>query len=202
MLVEAFAQDFNDRIRDNHSPDPRSRILAHDIPLPGAIVAGANADPAPDMEPIHVFEDARVKVSAILVNHRPTFPAFAYRFDTDDGSIVFSGDTAPEPNLVKLARGADVLVHECIDRQWVHRLFPDPTDPTAAAIINHLLSSHTTIEQVGPIAEAAGVQTLVLSHIAPADNPRRRWLEAGAGFSGRLVVGEDLLQLGVGTRRR
>jgi hypothetical protein len=32
----------------------------------------------------------------------------------------------------------------------------------------------------------------------PADNPGGRWLEAQEGFSGRLVVGEDLMQIGVG----
>jgi ribonuclease BN (tRNA processing enzyme) len=206
LLLAAFAQDINDRMRDTRGPDPRSLIVPHDIRLPAAVLAGANDDPAPDMDPIEVFTDDRVKVTAILVNHRPTFPSFAYRFDTDDGSVVFSGDTAPAPNLVKLARGADVLVHECIDARWIESfvedLFPEPNDPRAEAVIQHLLGSHTTIEQVGPVGDEAGVGSLVLSHLGPATNPRRRWMDAGEHFSGRLVVGEDLLQLGVGSRRR
>ena len=52
------------------------------------------------------------------------------------------------------------------------------------------------------MAERAGVGTLVLTHLVPADNPHERWLEAGEGFSGRLVVGEDLMQLGLGRPRR
>jgi ribonuclease BN (tRNA processing enzyme) len=149
-----------------------------------------------------VYEDENVTVRAILVLHPPTFPSFAYRFDSADGSIVFSGDTTVSQNLIKLARGADILVHEVIDREWVESRFEPPMDSFEQAAVNHLLSSHTTIEQVGEVAERAGVGTLVLNHLVPADNPVGRWLEAKRGFSGRLVVGEDLMQLGLGEPRR
>lgn len=201
-LIQAYAADINDRMRDNRQPALQTRFQAHDIPLPSTIVANANTNPAPDMDPIDVYEDENVRVRAILVLHPPTFPSFAYRFDSADGSIVFSGDTTVTPNLVKLARGADVLVHEVIDRAWVESRFEPPLDPVEQASINHLLSSHTTIEQVGDVAERAGVGTLVLNHLVPADNPRRRWLKAKKGFSGRLIVGEDLMQIGVGQRAR
>jgi ribonuclease BN (tRNA processing enzyme) len=200
-LMQAFAADINERMRDDRRPALETRFRARDLALPAAIVAGANVDPAPDMDPIEVYEDEKVEVRAVLVPHPPTFPAFAYRFDSADGSIVFSGDTTVSPNLVKLAQGADVLVHEVIDPVWVQSRFEPPLDPMQQASVNHLLSSHTTIEQVGGVAERAGVGTLVLNHFVPADNPHRRWLEARAGFSGRLVVGEDLMQIGIGQPR-
>ena len=53
-----------------------------------------------------------VTVTAARVEHPPIVEAYGYRFDTADGSVVISGDTAPCANLVRLARGADVLVHE------------------------------------------------------------------------------------------
>jgi ribonuclease BN (tRNA processing enzyme) len=200
-LMQAFAADINERMRDDRRPALETRFQAHDIPLPAAIVAGANADPAPDMDPIEVYEDEKVQVRAVLVPHPPTFPAFAYRFDSADGSIVFSGDTTVSANLVTLAQGADVLVHEVIDPAWVESRFEGPLDAMQRASIHHLLSSHTSIEQVGAVAERAGVETLVLNHFVPADNPHRRWLEARTGFSGRLVVGEDLMQIGIGQPR-
>lgn len=200
-LMQAFAADINERMRDDRRPALETRFQAHDIPLPAAIVAGANADPAPDMDPIEVYEDENVQVRAILVPHPPTFPSFAYRFDSADGSIVFSGDTTVSANLVTLARGADVLVHEVIDPAWVESRFERPPDAMQRASIHHLLSSHTSIEQVGAVAERAAVGTLVLNHFVPADNPHRRWLEARTGFSGRLVVGEDLMQIGIGQPR-
>ena len=59
-----------------------------------------------------VTQDDNVKVSAILVEHPPVKPALAYRFDFKDRSIAFSGDTAPLEAVAKMAKGADVLVHE------------------------------------------------------------------------------------------
>jgi ribonuclease BN (tRNA processing enzyme) len=197
-LLQAYAADINDRMRDDRRPALQTRFQAHDIPLPSWIAAGATSNPSPDMEPIDVYEDENVRVRAILVLHPPTFPSFAYRFDSADGSIVFSGDTTVSTNLIKLARGTDILVHEVIDRAWVESRFEPPLDPFEQASINHLLNSHTTIEQVGEVAQRAGAGTLVLNHLVPADNPHRRWLEARGGFSERLIVGEDLMQLGLG----
>lgn len=202
MLVRAYATDLNDRSRDNRQADPRSKFEVHDIDLPPGLVSDPNVDPAPRSAPFAVFEDENVKVTATLVDHRPVFPSFGFRFDTADGSIVFSGDTGPDENLIELAQGADILVHEVIDPEWVTGLFPDPTTPEAQSTIAHLLNSHTTIDDVGDVAERAGVKTLVLSHLVPANTPERRWRQAGRGFSGRLVVGRDLQEIGVGRRRR
>lgn len=94
-LYAAYASDLNDRMRDSGRPDLRRHVHVHDIALPPGLVVDPDHDPAPAMRPITVYEDENVKVSATLVLHRPTFPAFAYRFDTDDGSVVFSGDCRP-----------------------------------------------------------------------------------------------------------
>jgi hypothetical protein len=53
----------------------------------GAFAQGPRRAASPDMEPFQVFEDDRVRVSAILVDHFPIWPAFAFRFDTDEGSV-------------------------------------------------------------------------------------------------------------------
>jgi ribonuclease BN (tRNA processing enzyme) len=150
------------------------------------------------MEPFKLFEDDRVRVSAILVDHAPVWPAFAYRFDTDDGSIVFSGDTGRCENLIKLAKGADVLVHEVIVTSFIHSVFPAPRSVANEGLMQHLLNAHTQVEEVGAVAEAAGVKKLVLSHIVPGNATREQLLPAGNGFSGELVIGRDLMQIGVG----
>src|SRR5262249_56115501 len=61
-----------------------------------------------------VTQDDNVKVSAVVVEHPPVKPALAYRFDFKDRSIAFSGDTAPSDAVAKIAKGADVLVHEAM----------------------------------------------------------------------------------------
>ncbi len=201
LLIKALATDINDRIRDTAAPDIRTRVSAHDIPLPPGAGDNPNTVHSPHLDaPINVYEDDRVRVTATLVDHGQMFPSFGYRFDTDDGSITFSGDTKVCDNLVALAQGTDLLVHEVIDQQWVEDTFanvPLPPEVIAGAV-NHLIGAHTSIEQVGPVAQAAGAKELVLTHLAPATNPRSRWKLARAGFSGRLHVGEDLMQRGVG----
>jgi ribonuclease BN (tRNA processing enzyme) len=64
-----------------------------------------------------------VRVSATPVNYVPVWPSFAFRFDTDDGAVVFSGDTVPSQNLIRMAKGANILVHEVIVSEWIDRLF-------------------------------------------------------------------------------
>lgn len=201
-IINAWANDLNDRVRDSGAPDPRSVLAVTDIPLPPGITGPVDTNPMPPVEPFVVYEDDNVRVTATLVNHAPVFPSFGFRFDTDDGSITFSGDTAPSENLVRLARNTDILVHEIIDEAWVDARFPEPRTSEDEALAAHLLGSHTTIAQMGPLAERTGAKTLVLNHFVPNNNPRERWAAARKGFSGRFVVGEDLMQLGVGRRMR
>jgi ribonuclease BN (tRNA processing enzyme) len=198
-LSQAYATDLNDRIRDNGKHSLDALLDVHDISIPQ--IAGfesPNQTPSPDMDPFTVFEDDRVRVSATLVDHFPIWPAFAFRFDADDGAIVFSGDTGPNKNLIKLAKGADILVHEVIVTSWIHRLFPEPRSVADEGLMQHLLNAHTAVEQVGKVAESAGVKRLVLSHIVPGNATIEQLLPAAKDFSGELVVGRDLMQIGLG----
>jgi ribonuclease BN (tRNA processing enzyme) len=201
-LDQAYATDLNDRLRSSGGADPRRVFQVHDIALPAGVPIPVETNPMPPVAPFPVFEDARVRVTATIVDHAPVFPSFAFRFDTDDGSITFSGDTAPSENLIRLAQGTDVLVHEAIDQAWVESLFPPPRTPATEALVDHLLESHTTIEQLGPVAERARAKKTVLSHIVPVTNPESRWLEAQRGYSGKLLVGRDLMEIGVGSAKR
>jgi len=197
-LFQAYATDINDRMRDYLWPDLRSLVRVHDISIPEGIVTDPNVNPAPSMAPFVVMQDENVMVSATLVSHAPIFPAFAFRFDMADGAVVFSGDTCASPNLIQLAQGADILVHEVIDADWVSARYPLPRTPSQESLLHHLLSAHTSIEEVGKVAETAGVKTLILNHLVPPDIPKQRWLEAGKNFSGELIVAEDLMQIVIG----
>lgn len=202
LLKRAFATDFNDRIADNHAIGPDRLVHARDIELPAHLTVDPNGDNAPSMDPLPVYEDDRVRVTAILVQHAPVFPAFAYRFDTEDGSVVFSGDTSGTPNLIRLARDADILVHEVISRDWLNEEMPEPRSPQIEAGYQHMIGAHTPADEVGAIAEEAGVGHLVLNHLVPSTWPASRWRKtARAGFSGRVTVGEDLLRMGLGGRK-
>lgn len=202
-LRQAFASDLNDRSRDTNTAGPDPLFDIKEIDLAGIWTITPEGVPPRLTSPIAVFEDGPVRITATLVDHHPTAPAFAYRFDTPDGSVVVSGDTNVSQNLIDLAHDADYLVHEVIDPTFVDKVVANFPPATGAAIKQHLLAAHTTIEQVGrDVAEAAGVKHLVLSHLIPGNNPESRWQGARSGYSGRVTVGKDLMTFGVGKTLR
>jgi ribonuclease BN (tRNA processing enzyme) len=144
-----------------------------------------------------VFTDEKITVRTAVVDHGLTKPALAYRIDTKDRSIVISGDTVRSDALVQLAKGADVLVHEAMFLPAIDRLAARL--PQAANMKSHLLASHTSAEDAGRVAKAAGVKTLVLSHFVPADDPTvtdEMWIDAARkNFDGEIIVGKDLMEI-------
>jgi ribonuclease BN (tRNA processing enzyme) len=180
LFLEMNAYDINIRILDEGRSPLKSMIRTHEFSKGGVIM-----------------EDEHVKVSATLVNHPPVEPAFAYRFDAPDRSIVFSGDTTPCDNLVKLAQGADVLVHEVIHKPSLTRLMA--RIPNADRLVEHIVASHTTHIDVGKVAKAACVKTLVLNHYVPKDDPSitdEIWIEgARTHFDGKIIAGKDLMEI-------
>jgi ribonuclease Z len=137
-----------------------------------------------------VYDDGEVKVTAFAVDHKPVERAFGYRFDAGGKTIVVSGDTRPTENLVRYAKGADVLVLEA----YLPEHFDKVDTPAVAA---RLKSYHTSAEEAGQIAAKAGVKTLVLTHLIPANADETFRKRAGRHFKGEIVVGRDLLRVTV-----
>jgi ribonuclease BN (tRNA processing enzyme) len=144
-----------------------------------------------------VLHDDNLIVTSTLVDHPPVVPAFAYRFDAPDRSIVISGDTRPSDNLVTLARGADVLVHSVFYPSAIDRLVAGV--PSAGKLKESIVAHQTSVEDAGRTAQAAGVKTLVLSHFVPPDDPEvtdQMWMDAArVHFRGPVIVGKDLLEV-------
>lgn len=180
QFFEYMKFDIETRIEDEGRPDLRKLLDVREFDKPGV-----------------VLQNDDVKVSAALVRHPPIKQAYAYRLDTKDRSIVISGDTTYAPELAEFARGADVLVHEIMHLGGLESLLKRV--PNAATLREHLLASHTVPEDVGKIAAAAGVKTLVLSHFVPGDDPNitdAMWAEGvRKHYAGEIIVGKDLLEI-------
>src|SRR5215471_1536219 len=172
--------DVDTRIEDEGRPDLRKLVSVHEFSRPGV-----------------VLQNDDVKITSVLVRHPPIKQAYAYRFDARDRSIVISGDTTYAPELADFAKGADVLVHEVMYLPGIENLLKRV--PNAERLRQHLIASHTTTEDVGKVAARAGVQTLVLSHFVPGDDPSitdAQWTEGvRKHFNGRIIVGEDLMEI-------
>jgi ribonuclease BN (tRNA processing enzyme) len=183
-MTQAFWElnkfDIETRIADEGRPDLRQFVSVHEFDRGGAVM---QAD--------------ELRVTATQVFHPPIVQAYAYRFDTPERSIVISGDTGYSPDLIKLATGADVLVHEVMHLGGVENLLKRV--PNAATLRVNLVRHHTSTEGVGRVAAAAGVKTLVLTHFVPADDPSltdEMWLEGvRRHYRGHVIMGQDLLEV-------
>ncbi len=170
---------------DAHMPDAGALVRGIDIHVP------VPTEGVP-REPIVVFDDPAVRVTAVAVTHGHAMPALGYRFDTADGSVVFSGDTTVNDDLIALAHGADILVHQVADLDYLKR------HGTGKAELARMAGLHTDVTEVGGVAERVGVRELILSHYLPADPEaitETEWARrASQGFRGTTTAGRDGLR--------
>jgi ribonuclease BN (tRNA processing enzyme) len=205
-FLDSLGYDIDIRMADEGRPDLRKLVAVHEFEAPPSPFLPLEAGEAKLIDPhpaagspgaAIMFERDGVKVSAARVRHPPISHAYAYRFDASDRSIVFSGDTTYSPELITLAKGADVLVHEVMHLGGLDRLLSRV--PNAPSLRKHLIDSHTTTEQLGHVAAEARVKKLVLSHLVPGDDPAitdAMWIEGvRKNFSGEIVVGRDLMMI-------
>jgi ribonuclease BN (tRNA processing enzyme) len=162
--------------------------------------------------PVVAFRDATLTVSAVENTHYPqesrrrmSHRSLALRFEGAGRSVVFSGDTNYSENLVKLARGADVLVCEAMHvastrASFDARVAAGAYADNAAGVWQHIVAAHTPLDVAGRMAREAGVHTLVVNHILPGgwspeigDDVYRS--EAAREFAGDIIVGRDLLEI-------
>lgn len=173
-----------------HHPKAAPMFAAHDIAHDGV-----------------VFRDDCVTVSAAENSHfaHPSYGptgardrSYSYRFDTKGGSVVFTGDTGPSAAVTRLARGADLLVSEVNVQQPVKggRNAPDALTREGE---EHMRREHLTPFQVGEMARAAHVRTVILTHIAGGlSGPNGIAAQVKQRFPGTVIEGTDLMRYVVG----
>lgn len=99
-----------------------------------------------------------IRTGAVVHHQRVGMPSIAYRIESEQGSVVLTGDTGPSEDVVELARGADVLVH---DTAFLEEI-----------IAERGMWSHSGPATAGRAAQAAGVRMLVLTHLGPYTAPQ------------------------------
>lgn len=165
-----------------------------------------------DVAPGPVYQDANIKVTAVENTHfhipegspyYGKYKSYAYRFQTPDRVIVFTGDTGPSDAVTELARNADTLVSEVGSSEDVKQVlirngtWQGMTPEQQAAFMRHEVEEHLTPEEVGKMAARAHVKTVVLTHLLPTvneqDDYQRYVPEVKKFFSGQVVVAKDLM---------
>lgn len=144
-----------------------------------------------------VYEKDGVKVTAFLVDHGHAKPAYGYRIDLAGRSVVLSGDTTKAPNLVKYAKGVDLLVH-CISvgSRQLEAAYPE--------YVNHFYEYLASPEMIGTILDEVRPRDAVFSHISlysregiPRATEEEIYSRVKAKYDGSFLIGQDLMKFTV-----
>ena len=178
----AFAHDWKARIgapgsqqvfmnRGGTLPRTPPEVLAKDIG-PGKVYSG---------------DDWEV-TAAPAVHVQPFLDSLAYRFDTSDGSIVFTGDTEPCDSVRDLAKDADLMLCMCWDEQ-------ERMEQMGEAV------GQCGTTGAAKMAQEAGVKKLALVHIGPnlsEAKAAKQAIEATKSiFDGEIIFTDELMSFDI-----
>ena len=143
----------------------------------------------------HVGDGWRVVAGQVEHGHglgltHEEWPCFGYRFETADKVLAISGDTIDCDGVRQLAQGADLLLQCCYLAE------AEIDDKDKRVLSDVVLAS---AKQANRIAIAAGVDKMVLTHLAPKSDAMLQAVleEARGGFAGKVILGEDLMEIEV-----
>jgi ribonuclease BN (tRNA processing enzyme) len=167
-ILQAYSEDIDIRLHGlEHGNAEAYKVNVHEI------------------EPGVVYKDANVTVKAFLVSHGSWPQAFGYRFETADRTIVFSGDTSPNQNVIDNCNGCDVLLHEVYSVAGVTNRSPNER--------KYFASFHTSTYELAELAAKAKPKLLILFHQMPLDTTYDILLkEVRERYKGKVVNGNDL----------
>jgi ribonuclease Z len=180
-LEEAYAANTNIRIPDELLPPEGIETLAHEFDKDGT-----------------VYEHDGVRVTAFAVEHGDLIkPAYGYRVDYDGRSVVISGDTRFDRNLIAAAKGADLVIHEVA-------LASDELLASSEQF-RRIVAHHTTPEEAGIVFSEVGPKLAVYTHLVMLSGPTigeaplsSLITRTRTNYDGPLVIGEDLMTFLIG----
>ncbi len=125
--------------------------------------------PSTEMMPLIQEDDFQVLGSPV----QHMIPAIGLRIITEESTVCYSTDTRPCDAVVRLAEGADVLIHEATGEG----------------------NGHSFPAEAGQIAARAGVKALYLVHYPPASDLKLMVERAKSNFSGEVIAALDLMKI-------
>jgi len=178
-LRQAYAEDIRIRTEMFAYSDSAIALVGHDV--------GEGV----------VYDRDGVKVAAFAVDHGGVKPAFGYRIEFASHSVVISGDTRPSENLVRVAQGTDVLIHEVS--------VADPEYLRTTEVARRIMGLHSSPEGAGRVFDRVKPKVAVYTHVQVFAPPatQKALLETivprtRTAYSGPLELGEDLMTVVVG----
>jgi ribonuclease Z len=142
---------------------------------------------ARDVGPGLVFSGKDWQVTAASAEHvQPWLDFLAYRVDSSEGSVIFTGDTQPCASVTNLAKNADMMLCMCWDDQEVMNQ-------------NGEFAGQCGTIGAAQMAQEAGVKRLVLVHIGPhlsGHGPMEKGIgDIRRAYSGEIIFSEELMRI-------
>jgi len=170
----------------------------------GFIAATAAPRPAALASTIEIAGSDERQVCGFTVRseetpHAPDVIAAVRRVSIDGKTVVYTGDTQPNPGTITpLADGVDLLVHECYSEERLQQWAATMPAPAGERVYKVISTTHTEVLQAAAIARDAGVRRLTLTHLGPwGEDTAALHAKAASVFPGEIVVAHDGLSLAV-----
>jgi len=182
-LVKAFSWDITTRAKEKNKADSGALVIAKDI-REGVI-----------------WENNEIKITPFTVRHSDFIDsALGYKIEYAGRTLILSGDTRYSENLIRYAKGADVIIHEVAAAN-------EQTMQTSP-LVNQILGFHTSPEEAGKVFEQTKPKLAVYSHIVlltaepsiPPPTMNEVILRTKKTYSGAVEAGEDLLGIEIGDK--
>jgi len=145
-----------------------------------------------------IIEDGDLKIIAFAVNHEPVSPSVGYRFEYKGRSVVITGDTAYDADLITHAKDTDIMISEALNPEMVKVMETEAkkaVNNRISKIMHDIPDYHITPVQAAEVAEGASARMLVYSHIVPAvpSSYLNAYFARGTAekFAGDIIVGQD-----------
>ena len=135
-----------------------------------------------------IYEDKNIMVTAFLNDHGDLAESYGFLIQTDEKTILISGDTGPSANLLRFGNEVDILVHEVYSQAGFEKKEPDWK-------IYHK-AHHTSPSELAKIAKKLNPKTLVLSHILFWGSSESEILEEiMKDYDGNVILADDLIEI-------
>lgn len=178
-LERAYAADVRVRIADQKLPAQGAAVIAEEFSSDGA-----------------VYERNGVRVTAFEMDHGAEIkPAYGYRIDYLGRSVLISGDTRFNENLIRNGNRVDLLVHEVAGSK---------PELLQNIVIRRILDHHTPPPEAATVFNRTQPKLAVYSHIGEAQTPtippptiEEIVAETRKTYSGPLQVDEDLMSFDI-----
>jgi ribonuclease Z len=176
-LGETFLDDVNTRRADENIAPAAAKIEAQSFRPEGGVV----------------FDDAGIKVTAFAVNHGELIkPSVGYRIDYKSRSVTISGDTKLDENLIRVAAGSDLLVHEVFAMSEKLAKLPQ---------LKPIAEHHTSPEEAGDVFSRVKPKLAAYSHVILLDTSVDELLSrTRSRYAGPVEAGDDLMRFEIGDR--